>query len=361
MGQYSIPCNESSSSAVLERRPLVSVAMITYNHEPFIARAIEGVLRQRTDFPFELVIGEDASTDATREICQHYQRRYPDVIRILWASENVSRDCSGNFYRTCQKCRGKYVALCEGDDYWTDPDKLQLQVDYLEEHPECAICFHPVRVVWTDGIHPDGFLPKHPERYVRRILGLRELLSGNFISTNSVVYRWNADGRVLTDFPVYELPGDWMLSLLHARMGNIGFINRCMAVYNRHGNGLWAGDWISEDWFRRVGVRVALFYKMVEERFHVCRKHILIPLILATVGVTAKDCSKEDVRKILTLYCPLPLWVWCAPIIATVGMVMIKLAPPSIRPPLSRRFEMWRIIWNRHRDIQNKLRRYKRG
>ena len=117
--------------------PLVSVKTLTYNHAPYIAQAIEGVLQQKTNFPFELVIGEDCSTDGTREIVFEYQKKYPDIIRVITSEQNVGARMNG--YRTEKACRGKYVAYCEGDDYWHCPDKLQKQVDYMESHPECAL------------------------------------------------------------------------------------------------------------------------------------------------------------------------------------------------------------------------------
>ena len=117
--------------------PLVSVKMITYNHAPYIARAIEGVLQQKTEFPFELVIGEDCSTDGTREIVSEYQKRFPEIIRVVTSETNVGMIRNG--YRTEKACTGKYIAWCEGDDYWHNPHKLQKQVEYMESHPECGL------------------------------------------------------------------------------------------------------------------------------------------------------------------------------------------------------------------------------
>lgn len=117
--------------------PVVSVKMITYNQAPYIAEAIEGVLRQKTIFPFELVIGEDCSTDGTREIVFDYKKKYPQIIVVVTSDKNVGS--SGNSYRTLKACRGKYVAICEGDDYWHFPYKIQKQVDYMGSHPECGL------------------------------------------------------------------------------------------------------------------------------------------------------------------------------------------------------------------------------
>jgi glycosyltransferase involved in cell wall biosynthesis len=118
-------------------QPLVSVKMITYNHAPYIAQAIEGVLQQKTNFPFELVIGEDCSTDGTREIVFKYPKKYPNIIRVITSDANVGM--KKNSYRTTKACRGKYVAFCEGDDYWHHVDKLQKQFDYMESHPGCGL------------------------------------------------------------------------------------------------------------------------------------------------------------------------------------------------------------------------------
>ena len=126
-----IPCIETSDVEKLCKHPVVSVHMITYNHEPYIRQAIEGVMMQKADFEFELVIGEDCSQDKTREICFEYQKKYPDKIRVLWWHENVSK-LGGNGRRVTARCRGEFIAFCEGDDYWTDPLKLKKQKELLE-------------------------------------------------------------------------------------------------------------------------------------------------------------------------------------------------------------------------------------
>ena len=129
-----IPCQEISDPAVLSKNPLVSVKMITYNHEPYIAQAIEGVLMQVTNFPIELIIGEDCSTDRTREIVLDYQKKHPDMIRVITSEKNVGARKNG--LRVEKACRGKYIAFCEGDDYWHHPEKLKKQIEFLEENPD---------------------------------------------------------------------------------------------------------------------------------------------------------------------------------------------------------------------------------
>ena len=135
-----IPCIETSDPEKLCKHPVVSVHMITYNHEHYIRQAIEGVMMQKTDFEFELVIGEDCSQDKTREICFEYQEKYPDKIRVLWWHENVSK-FGGNGRRNRAHWRGEFIAFCEGDDYWIDPLKLQKQVDVLRKHSGVGLVF----------------------------------------------------------------------------------------------------------------------------------------------------------------------------------------------------------------------------
>ena len=131
---------------------MVSVCMITYNHEPYIARAIEGVLEQESPFSYELVIGDDHWTDRPREICLKYEMMHPGVVRVLGSDVNLG--ITGNFARTLVACPGKYIALCEGDDFWTDRSKLHKQVKFLEEHPEYAMTSGRVQRIFQDKVSP---------------------------------------------------------------------------------------------------------------------------------------------------------------------------------------------------------------
>lgn len=220
-----------------------SVALITYNHAPYIAQAIESVLMQQTRFDFELLIGEDESSDGTREIVREYQAKYPDKIRLLLGSRKDVLHIRGrptgrrNLVNSLERARGQYVALLEGDDYWTSPLKLQKQVEFLENNPDCALCFHNVQIL--DEIDPKhrGLHHANPmrNRYV-----FDDLMDGNFLATCSVVYRSGLFGR----FPdwYFESPaGDWPLHVLNTRHGNIGYLPEVMAVYRKHAEATWAG------------------------------------------------------------------------------------------------------------------------
>lgn len=218
----------------------VSVAMITYNQEKFIAQAIESVLMQEADFDYELIIGEDCSTDRTREIVVDYHKRFPDKIRLLSPEQNLG--AVKNFFRTIQSCSGQYIALLEGDDYWTSAHKLQKQADFLDAHPECALCFHPVRWFYEEQQSPGDGRPEHNSiwpKQCRETSTIEDLLQDMFIQTASVVLR----NGLLTNYPewLYTLKmGDWPLCTLYAQYGTIACLNEVMSAYRNHHNGIWS-------------------------------------------------------------------------------------------------------------------------
>ena len=234
--------------------PKVSVCMITYNHERFIAEAIESVLKQKTDFPVELVIGEDCSTDGTRAIVVEYAERYPDRIRPFLREQNLGMNA--NFVATLQACHGEHIALLEGDDYWIDPQKLQKQVDFLETHPKCSICYHNVLIQYEDNSQkPPEIFYKDPQK---KFLTLEDILKGNFIHTCSVMFRNGLFG----DFPewYYKLPiGDWPLHILNAQYGKIGYIDEVMGIYRIHKSSYWSSQAVLDRIKQMIGVYNVLF------------------------------------------------------------------------------------------------------
>jgi len=212
----------------------VSVLIITYNHEKFIARAIDSALMQKANFDYEIVIGEDCSTDHTRDIVIDYQKRYPDKIRLLLSERNLGGQ--KNFVRTLQACQGEYIALLDGDDYWTSPHKLQKQVDFLDSRPECAICFHDVTVFYEDGGRKShNFCPADQ----KEISTLEDLLTRNLIPACSVMFRRGLFDEFPDCFNTLKM-GDWPLHILNAQHGKIGYINKVMGAYRVHQGGVWS-------------------------------------------------------------------------------------------------------------------------
>jgi glycosyltransferase involved in cell wall biosynthesis len=238
----------------------LSVAMITYNHEEFIGQAIESVLAQKVNFDYELVIGEDCSTDGTRAVILDFQRRYPDRIVALSSERNLG--VMRNFTRTIGACRGQYMAMLEGDDYWTSSDKLQRQVDFLEGHPAWNICCTRAHVkneakidsskvrVPTGTVFParpntprsseedlSGLLPVTPR--AAGTYTLDDLLMENFIPTCTVVYRWNTAIRFPWSFAKLSL-GDLPLHVMVAGRNKIELLDDCTATYRIHPGGSWS-------------------------------------------------------------------------------------------------------------------------
>lgn len=220
--------------------PLVSVTMITYNHAPFIARAIEGVLQQKTNFPFELIIGEDCSTDGSREIVFEYQKKHPDIIRVITSDKNVGAIKNGT--RTMKAGRGKYIAFCEGDDYWQSPHKLQKQVDYLEDHPECGLVYSSYDVYHVGSqkkIHDyikyrNWQMPDNPSIF-DFLCNKNEI--GYGILTCTVMLRRTLYEQIVESDPYlhqndFFLMGDTQLWAEISTLSNLHYIQESLATYN---------------------------------------------------------------------------------------------------------------------------------
>ena len=217
--------------------PKVSVCICAYNHERFIAQAIEGVLMQTTNFNYEIVIGEDCSLDRTREIVIDYQKRYSDKIRLLLPEKNLGY--IPNTVQTLNACRGQYIALLDGDDYWIDALKLQKQVDFLDKNIDFTICFHQAKYIDENGVSLNqcSTWPIRKDFYTVEDL----FIYCNFIPTPSCVFRRGVFG----DFPdwFYEMKYvDWPLHILNALHGKIGFIPEVMSIYRIHSRGAYSGE-----------------------------------------------------------------------------------------------------------------------
>ncbi len=282
---------------------VVSVDVITYNHKNYIRKCLDGILMQKTNFKFEVLIHDDASTDGTADIIREYQEKYPDIIKPIYQTENqFSKGISISKTYQFPRIKSKYVALCEGDDYWTDENKLQKQVDFLENNPDFAICFHPVKVEWDDNREDETIYPSPKKRFNKTVLTLDDLLRRNFIQTNSVVYRWAlADGNY-DKMPTGILPGDWFLHLLHAKTGKIGFIPDVMGVYHRHSGGIWTGCGKEDAWFLRCGIPHLRFLKEMEKTFGIDKKNQFIEMGQKTVSALLKHKQFEKVQEISDMY-----------------------------------------------------------
>lgn len=217
-------------------KPKLSVCMVTYNHENFIKQAIESVLMQKTNFSYELVIGEDCSTDKTKEIVIKYQNKYPNIIKTLINNKNLGAGL--NFIQTLKACKSEYIALLEGDDYWTDPYKLQKQVDFLENNPDFTICFHNAKTMDQISKKVSRILLS---KGTKEVWSIEDLLKKNFIPTLTCVFR----NKLIKKFPKWyfnAFPGDWPLHIFNACNGKIRYIDEVMATYRIHKGGATNGS-----------------------------------------------------------------------------------------------------------------------
>lgn len=212
----------------------VSVIMITYNHSLYIKEAIESILSQVTDFEFELIISNDKSTDDTDQIIKETLAQNPNRHKAKYINHETNLGMMPNFVAALGTSSGKYIALCEGDDYWCDDQKLQIQADFLENNPDFSICFHNVNLLTSSGMKEDNRKKKIPE-----ISTIKDIAKNNYIHTPSVMYR----NYLIKEFPKYftEAPiGDYFLHMLNAQHGKIKYIDKIMAVYRIHDTSYWS-------------------------------------------------------------------------------------------------------------------------
>lgn len=217
---------------------LVSVNCITYNHEKYIGDAIEGFLMQKTNFDFEILIGEDCSTDNTKTICENYAKKAKGKIRLITSDSNVG--ARKNSERLLEHSRGKYIALCEGDDFWTDPYKLQKQVDYMESHPDCTLCFHAAKVVNENGKKTGGLFRSYN---VNSISITEEIITGGgeFCPTASLFFPKKYIENPPDFFQKAHI-GDYPLQMLLASYGYAYYIDEIMSAYRIGVSGSWTNQ-----------------------------------------------------------------------------------------------------------------------
>ncbi|MBQ7504404.1 MAG: glycosyltransferase family 2 protein [Ruminococcus sp.] len=235
----------------------VTVVCLTYNHKNFIRHALEGFVNQKTDFPFEVIVHDDASTDGTSDIIREYEEKYPEIIKAVCQKENkFSQGISPTRTYVFPKVRGEYLAICEGDDYWTDENKLQIQYDYMRTHPECALCVHQATM--------HDFFKNTDENFTKytenREFSVDELipLGGGAFATNSMVMK----KCVYMDMPeCFKAKGfsDYQVMINGALNGTVYYMARNMSVYNF---GV-AGSWTQRTMFKNK--------KAIEHCFEVIR------------------------------------------------------------------------------------------
>lgn len=211
----------------------VSIICQTYNHSKFIVQSIDSMVNQKTNFKYEILIGDDCSTDDSAEKIAVLAKKHPGKIIFINREKNIGP--KENFKDLLLRSKGKYIALNEGDDYWCSEHKLQKQVDYMDANLNCNVCFHQVKVIKDED--PD-FKELFPGKIKGDILLVEDLFDRNYIQTNSVMYRKSEDTFIALHDDL--MPGDWFRHILHSLRGEIHLLPDVMSVYRRHAGGIWS-------------------------------------------------------------------------------------------------------------------------
>ena len=266
---------------MMNAEPLVSVCMTAYNHAPYIGRAIEGVLSQRTTFAVELVLSDDCSPDGTGAICRDYAARYPDRIRLLTGDVNVGM--RANYRRTIEACRGRYVAMCDGDDWWCDPLKLQRQVEALEADPACGLSYtrseRRFEATGERRRYPAGELFCDFDR----LLFDNTVENCTAVARRELILRYYAEVRP-EEHPEW-LTDDWPMWLWFACRSRIRFIDRVTAVHRRmvgsvsHGDS-YRGRLASRDSAMETSLWFDERFTVSRNRFRILRRRHVVGLWL---------------------------------------------------------------------------------
>lgn len=216
---------------------LVTIRCCAYNHERFIRQCLEGFVMQKTDFRFEAIVHDDASTDNTAAIIREYAEKYPDIIKPIYETENQYSKHDGSLTRIMNAhTRGKYIAMCEGDDYWTDPYKIQKQVDFLESHPDYVMCSSRFDKYWQES----GVLEEDPDKdFEGADYDLQNLIGGKWLTqTLTVMYRRSA--LDLKHYARYGMSLDMILFYELLKHGKGYCFPEVMGVYRYHEGGVWS-------------------------------------------------------------------------------------------------------------------------
>jgi len=287
--------------------PLVSVRIATYQQAKYIGNCIDGVLLQKTTFPFEIIIGEDDSTDGTKDICIKYAKNHPDMIRLFLRDRSLSQlyDNHGRFIKrlngtfNIMASRGKYQAFCEGDDYWTDPTKLQKQVTYLENNPDYALTTHKVMVVDENGNdlgrnRDIGYSGKGNRTFIQS-----EFLGGAGFHPSSWVYK-SKTIKHLPEFIYYISAGDDVLMTRILQYGKGYCFNEIMSHYRIHGSGIWSTILPIERTINYIHV-----YSFARIEYPEYYKQYNV-LIWARIKAAGYQLSLKNMRQFLKLWFNLP-------------------------------------------------------
>jgi glycosyltransferase involved in cell wall biosynthesis len=256
--------------------PLISISCITYNHGNYIDKALESFLMQETHFPFEILIHDDASTDNTADIIRIYAEKYPTIIKPIYQTENQYSKGSDIVSYNFTRAKGEYIALCEGDDYWTDKKKLQIQVEKMIKHNDCLISFHPSNIVYNQTISSE-VTGRHSEN--DKVFNVREVIKGDggFCPTASIIIKKDVVDN-LPDFFAKAPVGDFFLQVVAANSAGALYIDRTMSAYRIHPSGVWTSKLTNYESLYNAAIGMSKSLKEMDEfyNFHYHQEIIFV-------------------------------------------------------------------------------------
>lgn len=315
---------------------MVSVIVLTYNHEKYICQALDSILMQKTNFTYEILVGDDASTDRTPNILQDYQLNYPNIFRLFLRKTNQGP--TGNAYPLFFEARGKYIATCEGDDFWCTAEKLQKQVDFLEKNPQYVGCSHPCMIV-NEASEIQNYQPLSWE-CTKEVMSIHDykgyLLPGQ---AATIVRRNLYKTKPEIDFSIYyqasRLIGDRTTGLIFLSQGDFYRLRETMSAYrvvtstssmtvkNYHAN----PDWIKNDYQYTKKLMVYADTKLNQD---VDFEHYLRKLLLSSVIFWCRKPSQEMFQLIRIIFKD------CGSIFTTVKYLSVEILYRSIKKLISR-------------------------
>lgn len=243
--------------------PLVTIICLVYNHEPYLRKCLDGFVMQKTTFPFEAIVHDDASTDGSTKIIRDYVEKYPNIIKSIYEVKNLyGKGIIGKKIDAAMHACSKYIAFCEGDDYWIDPFKLQKQVDFLETHPDYTMCCNRTKLYSE---HTKSFIGENFCYDISKDIETKDIIyrTGLFISTCSILYKKNVKDNY-PDYCKQCVVGDYPSQIMCAMKGKTYYFNEAMSVYRVQNSSSWMGrqKWsaLSESNIKRIHSMLIMFH-----------------------------------------------------------------------------------------------------
>ncbi len=272
---------------VLTDQPKVSICVISYNHENYVEKCLDSIFEQKVSFSYEIILGEDSSKDQTAAIIKSYADKYPHLLKAFIREKNVG--AKANFLHCFLQCKGEYIVFIEADDYWTDPLKLQKQVDFLDQHPEASACFHNAQMIFEDGSNRPSILinPPNQKPWIETADFLVEKETW-FMATAAVMMR-RKFVHPLPEWFLHSKSGDIPMYVILAEKGPIGYLPEVMSIYRKNEGGISMTDHVHSEAFIQNRI---FMYAQINAHTNYKYQHLIKP-ILQAYYLMRMDCHEN--------------------------------------------------------------------